>query len=388
MIVRHILPGHGRVPKDLARESASGLLGAVLGLATVQAGSGKAVEIYGWRPGKLRDTYILGKTRVTTSSGIPGLYLGKYDWRYYAALKLLLCVAPVADIMHVHAQPYQLKLGKCRKKILHLHYDIPFQDWPRALIGEADCVVCVSRFLRDRFLEGTGYPAERTFVVYNGVNLSRFRGPLDVKTLRAQWGVSPDETVVLFSGALVPEKGVHCLLKAWRSVCLEHSKVRLVLVGSPNIWQAPGGSPDASNYSSRLHSEAHDLPVHFAGEIPFQEMPSVYRACDICVIPSIVPEGLSLTALEAMAAAKPVVASRIGGIPEVVVHGETGFLVPPGEPEAIAYALKVLLENPDLAKKLGQTGYRRVSQSFAWSKVEKQMEQVYHTALRLSGELK
>jgi glycosyltransferase involved in cell wall biosynthesis len=100
------------------------------------------------------------------------------------------------------------------------------------------------------------------------------------------------------------------------------------------------------------------------------------QTADVFVLPSI-QEGLSLSALEAMALGKPVVACRVGGTPEVVVDGETGLLVAPGEPRELARALEQLLAHPDEARAMGEAGKRRVREAFDLEQMVSKIEQVY-----------
>jgi glycosyltransferase involved in cell wall biosynthesis len=104
------------------------------------------------------------------------------------------------------------------------------------------------------------------------------------------------------------------------------------------------------------------------------------QAADIFVLPSI-QEGLSLSALEAMALGKPVVACRVGGTPEVVVDGETGVLVSPGRPEELAGALEGLLEDPDRARAMGAAGRRRVRDAFDFEQMVSKIEAVYRRVI-------
>ncbi|MBN1886767.1 MAG: glycosyltransferase family 4 protein [Thermoflexales bacterium] len=383
--VRHVLPQHGKVPVDPAREAVSGFLSTVIGLARAQASAGKKVHVYGWRPDRLVSSFQWDDgTRVTTSSGIPGLRFGKYDFRYFSMIKLLTSLTDVADIMQVHTQPYQLKLSNCRKKVLHLNYMLPFDKLPGALIAQAAAVLCVNSFMRDRFVAGLDYPPERVHVVYNGVEPSRFQATFDVGEIRAAWHASPNDIVILYAGAIVPVKGLLYLVRALRVLFPAYSNVRLVIVGSTRIWQQNTAHEGRSaSYDTVLEDEARGLPVCFAGEAPFAQMPAIYSACDIFVLPSVIDEGLPLSVIEAMAAGKPVVGSAVGGISEAVVQGETGFLVPPGEPEALAAALKRLVEDRTLATRFGCTGRERVHSLFAWSQIEKQVDQIYRDVLGL-----
>ncbi|MGB9802180.1 MAG: glycosyltransferase [Desulfofundulus sp.] len=118
--------------------------------------------------------------------------------------------------------------------------------------------------------------------------------------------------------------------------------------------------------------------LFFTGER--RDIPQILSLMDVFVLPSTT-EGLPLTILEAMAAGKPVIASRVGGLPEVVVDGETGFLVPPGDPQALARALAQLLVNRQKAEEMGQKGKQRVMQHFTVQTMVRKIEEEYKAAL-------
>ncbi|WCM60370.1 glycosyltransferase family 4 protein [Paenibacillus polymyxa] len=172
--------------------------------------------------------------------------------------------------------------------------------------------------------------------------------------------------IVLFAGRLMPGKGVHRLLKALRHVVRACPDVLLLIAGS-----AYYGHDRLTPYTASLHRQMRKLRlgkhVQFLDYVPHPALASLYQLADVTVVPSVKDEAFGLVNLEAMAAGVPVVASRIGGIPEVVQHGETGWLVHPshGEQE-MADAIIRLLQQPGLRRRMGEAGLGEVRRRFLW----------------------
>ena len=162
---------------------------------------------------------------------------------------------------------------------------------------------------------------------------------------------SPEGTVTLFMAAVTGEfiKGFHILHEACRR--LRQSRMDFELV----VTFDPPGRIDEFTRSVGWTSQ-EDLPRH-------------YRAADICVVPTIAQEGLSRTSVEAMASGRPVIASRIGGLPFTVSDGATGLLFEPGDPDDLARKIAALLDNPPLRRRMGLAGRKRFEDDFTWDVV-------------------
>ena len=210
-----------------------------------------------------------------------------------------------------------------------------------------DVVIAISGGVRDA-LVAAGVHSERIRVVPSAVDPSRVQAAPGVRAeRRVAWGVAPGEVVVLVLGALERRKGQDVLLDAVEALGERARPVRVVLCGE--------GSERAT---LAARAEAFGGRVLLAG---FQEeVAPCLAAADIVVVPSR-HEGLGVAALEAMAAGKPVVVSRVGGLPEVVADGESGLVVTPGDPAALAGALARLLDDPALRTRLAAAGQVRVT---------------------------
>ncbi|HEV8265503.1 MAG TPA: glycosyltransferase family 4 protein [Gemmatimonadales bacterium] len=178
---------------------------------------------------------------------------------------------------------------------------------------------------------------------------------------------------VLFVGRLVERKGVRYLLEAMAA--LRDRPVRLVVIGD--------GAERA-----RLEAAARELGVadrvEFRGRISAADLQDAYANAVAFVLPAVVDargdtEGLGVVILEAMSYGTPVIASRIGGITDIVEDGRSGLLVPPGDAGALAAALRRLLEDRDLARRLGDAGRRRVREQFSWDAITARWEAVYRS---------
>jgi glycosyltransferase involved in cell wall biosynthesis len=182
---------------------------------------------------------------------------------------------------------------------------------------------------------------------------------------------------VLFVGRLTPHKGVDRLLQALPD------GVGLRIVGSTGHDQR---LPER-DYPNMLRHLAHDREVEFLGPLPDADLPLAYRTAQVLALPSVaktcygasvrVSELLGLSVLEAMASGTPVVASSIGGLPEIVRDGQTGFLVPPGDIDALHDRLGHVLGDPALARRLGDNARQDVQARFTWTRVAERCLDAY-----------
>jgi len=178
----------------------------------------------------------------------------------------------------------------------------------------------------------------------------------------------------LFVGALVEEKGIFVLLEALNHVCRQIPRVRLLIVGG--VVSGKAGCLVKERLNTLMTKYQLQGHVEFLGTVPHQNMPTIYRLCDVCVVPSFY-ETFGIASIEAMACSKPVIASRVGGIPEVVVDGETGLLVPPRDPQALSEAMLALAQDQVLRRRMGETGRAWVKERFDVLTVAQQNLRLY-----------
>ena len=268
----------------------------------------------------------------------------------------LRALARTVDVVHfhtarAHAMAPWLRGVRARRIVTRRMDYVPRGGpWVRHLYNHAvDRVIAISGSVRDALIAGGVDPA-RIEVVPSGIDATPFREAASHRAaLRAAWGVSDDETVILVVGVLERRKGHATLIDA--AACIGRSPLRWVFCGA--------GSAEAE---LRAHAEARGVAVEFLG---FRsDVARCLAAADVAVLPSL-HEGLGVAALEAMAAERPVVASRTGGLAEVIVDGETGWLVPPGDARALAERLVELAADPDGRRRMGTAGARRVRERYS-----------------------
>lgn len=252
---------------------------------------------------------------------------------------------------HVGAFPYQLRRACPRTWIcasdrvsrgsprVHALKRMAKGIRARLLDGCIDRYLAVSKFIARRMREFDRIAPERIQVVYNGVDLDRF---------------APGQGVGRYISAVCymrPEKGVGVLLDA-----LKILKGR----GAAPECRVVGIGPELERY--RAFAAEHVLPVRFLGLR--DDVPSILRDAMVVVVPSLWAEACGNAALEGQAAGLPVIASAIGGLPEVIEPGVTGLLFPPGDASALADAIAELIDDPDRRRAMGQAGRRRIEQKF------------------------
>jgi len=276
------------------------------------------------------------------------------DLRAVPALRRL---ARDADVVHFHTArahamaPWLGGLPVRRVVTRRMDYVPRAGPWSRFLYNRAvDRVIAISDGVR-RALEAAGVEPARIRVVPSGVDAARYVVPPETRAMvRREWEVTADQVAVLVVGVLEERKGHATLLEAAARLGAG-SPVRLVFAGT--------GTREAA---LRADATARGLTVRFLG---FRDdVARCLAAADVAVLPSL-HEGLGVAALEAMAAGRAVVASRVGGLAEVVVDAETGRLVPAGDPAALATALAVLASDPAARARMGAAGAERVRDRFS-----------------------
>lgn len=243
------------------------------------------------------------------------------------------------------------------------------QEELRRLTPSMDRLIVVSRAIDAKVEEEGRHGAERV-LIYNGVDLERYDHQEPCCTLREEYQMEPGSPIVGVVGRLELEKGHPTLLEAWPLVLEQVPGAYLLIVGE-------GSRQDA------LHQIARDQGVErhviFTGRR--DDIPAITAALDVAVLPSY-REAQGLTILEAMAMSRPVVASNVGGIPEMVQDGVTGLLVPPHDPPALAAAIVRLLEDHQLADTIARAGHDLVHDKFCVQLMVNAVQELYDEGAR------
>jgi glycosyltransferase involved in cell wall biosynthesis len=221
-----------------------------------------------------------------------------------------------------------------------------------------------------RKAQSLGVPSHKIHVVPNGVDTNLFNNDLNTYKAREDLGIDPDKKVLLSVGRLVPVKQIETLIKVTR---------QLVKEGHDIVTYYAGDGPYRPLYE-QLAKDLKDTFV-FLGSVPYTKVPQIMAACDIFLLPSI-SEGLPTVLLEAGAVEKPVVASNVGGIPDIITHGVSGFLADPKDFSSFFKYTKKLLENESQAKRSAAQLHEHIIHNFSWDVVTNQYQNVYKDLVR------
>jgi alpha-maltose-1-phosphate synthase len=323
-----------------------------------------------------------------------------------AALRVLSTdlsmTAAVADRDLVHSHTWYANVAGHLAKLLHdvphvmtSHSLEPLRPWKAEQLGggyrisswaektaieAADAVIAVSAGMRADVL--SAYPAvdpARVHVVHNGIDTALFT-PSPEPAMLTALGLDPSRPVVVYVGRITRQKGLTHLLRAMRSV---RRQAQLLVCAS---------APDTPQIATEVEAEVAALGDHgfdvlwLRDPLPRNDLVRLLSSASVFVCPSVY-EPLGIVNLEAMACGIPVVASKVGGIPEVVVGGETGVLVPYVAGEATAFeaglatAIDAVLDDPGRAREMGAAGRARAESEFSWPSIAEQTLAIYSSVL-------
>lgn len=234
------------------------------------------------------------------------------------------------------------------------------------LLSHADHVIGTSQELADTIIK-LSITHDKTSFISNGIDIERFNPRVEGGEIREKYKIKPEEKVILCPRRLELKNGVYYLIRAMPHIIQQSSNVRCLIVGD-------------GLEMARLKQEVIKLVVAdsaiFAGRVPNSEMPKYYAASDIVVLPSL-REATSIAGLEAMATGKPLVGTNVGGIPQIIADGKTGILVPPRNPEELAYAIVALLNDDGKRAKMGLNARKRTEREFSWQIIARQTQNLY-----------
>lgn len=316
-----------------------------------------------------------------------------YIWRYiwtrsnFARLKSAFAAMPV-DILHINNGGYpgaltaqlaglgakQVGVPACIMTVANTPLDIRFpkrleRRLDRQVNLAIDKFVVVSDDTGHKLQQKRGFPAEKIQTIYYGIPpVPENLACKDKAATRQALGLSSSSVVIGMAARLSREKGHTVLLQALARLYPQiKNRVEVLLLGEGPLL--------AELKAQALKLELGPM-VKFLGRLPNQEALQVMNICDIITLPSEI-EGLPYAISEAMSLGKPVVATPVGGIPEQVIPQETGLLVPPGEPDALAEALMLLIANPDLRVGMGQHAQLRYQTYFTFERMLRDHEALY-----------
>jgi glycosyltransferase involved in cell wall biosynthesis len=273
-----------------------------------------------------------------------------------------------ADVIYVYRYwdlPFAVAAAHGRRTAVVYHLCLPPPEpvphWMRTVLARVDSTVSVASHTLGLW-EGTGLDTGSARVAMTGVDLQRYApGGAGARAgVRSELGLAPDDFVVLFTGRLAPEKGIDVLIDAFGQLSASTPGCHLVILGSP---PQDANKEDGDAYVGRLRAAAKGLPVtwlpHRSDVVP------ILQGADVAVVPSRWAEPLSRAILEPLACGVPVVATRVGGSPEILTGWLSEFLVPSENPAALAARLRSLSDwrrrEPDLGERCRQSAEARLS---------------------------
>lgn len=247
-----------------------------------------------------------------------------------------------------------------------------YRSFVQYVLQQADLIVSLSNHCASE-AQFVGVPRDKVRVTYWGVDTRHFHPELDGSEVRSRFGLGSDP-VILFVGQVRLRKGPQVMVEALPQVLARHPAAKFLIVG-----------PDFG-IVDQLKQRVRDLgvaeSVRFVGGMSQQELPAFYAASDIFIFPTCTPiECLGLSMIQAMACGKPVVGSRINGIPEVIVDDETGFLVEPNNAGELAGKITTLLGDRTLRERMGIAGRARAVNQFDQDILVREMEEAYRSIL-------
>lgn len=255
--------------------------------------------------------------------------------------------------------------------LIHTDHARDFPDKLKYMVAErvlstlAYRVVGVSAHTTDSLHRYEWIPRRKLLTIPNGIEGAPFEAPVDRAAVRAELGVPADAELLILGARLEPQKGISVLLRAVADLGASRPTLHLALAGIGSLRESLGEEARTLGIASR---------VHFLGVR--LDMPRLLGAADLFVLPSNW-EGLPMIVLEALAARRPIVATSVGGVPSAVRDGETGLLVPPGDPGALGAAIARLLDSPGERERLATAGRALFVERFSADAMTSRYEALY-----------
>jgi glycosyltransferase involved in cell wall biosynthesis len=347
--------------------------------------------------------------------GVHILHLKPYRWpriRYRGRIKeigrhlrLAVCVwFGQYDVIHLH-EYINARLFPRRTIVTHFHNDplgglndeefVKYAPRYWGLVSKSGAQIAVSNYVASRLrlihkAAGPSARPERIVTNQSGVDLSlySYQGLMESRTkIRRHLGLQSSDVLFLFAAAVVPAKGGDVLAKAFSRLSRKYSNSYLAIAGGSGLWVNPllgagAQTDDLEEVIRKILTVAIDQKRAFLlGLVSPVELPSIYAAADIFVLPTVIQEGFGLVLLEAFAAGRPIIATRSGGIPDLIRHGENGLLVNRGDVQDLYDAMRTLLKDEDLRIRLGEEG-KRAASNFSWEDTVQRLESIYVDASR------
>jgi len=232
---------------------------------------------------------------------------------------------------------------------------------------EADRVIVCSQSMKNEICGHFNLPLDKVDVIPNAIDETKYQTSVDRGSVRQRYGVGYGEKLILCVGRLVPQKGIEYFIRAIPHIAKRYPEAKFIIVGE-------GWSRDI--LESEARASGHGGKIQFTGFASDQEVINLMTSADVLVVPSVY-EPFGIVALEGMATGVPVVASKVGGLSEVIEHDRTGLLVYPRSPESIAWGVDQVLSDPGHAKWLTDNAKEKLHKAYSWEAVAMKTVEVY-----------
>lgn len=325
---------------------------------------------------------LLHRLKEKTTWGNPLRYLAKiqnvasYGWRMAKSVRNF-------DVVIIHNEPNLLlfiKKESNQKLILHMHNEHLALKFLKPFYSHAlkkvDSIICVSDYIRHSAIKHFPEHAQKFTVVFNATDPEIFK-PYDNETkdeLKNIIDFENDKTYLLYVGRLAEVKGVHVLIEAFQQINKRLPSTRLVIVGSSFF-----GGAVKTTYEQSLVDLAKSVSqaIIFTGFIPHEKLKYLYSAVDLVVLPSVWQDPCPLVVLEAMASCTCLVATNVGGVPEVLKGGLNGLLVEPNDVDALNQAVYEILTNPIKKAEIEQVARNQIVANYSWNRLVNELEVIF-----------
>ena len=246
------------------------------------------------------------------------------------------------------------------------------------VLKNVDYLISNSTFTEKKTLEV--YPVANHQVISPGVDIKRFYPQKKIPNLRKILNISEEDIFILAIGKFIPRKGFEYLIKAFNIIANKRKITNIKL-------RIGGRGPLKKKYETMIKEYGLNSCISFLGYIKDEEIPSYYTEADIFVLPSIIDdrgdtEGLGVVLLEALACQTPCIASKVGGILDVIQKGENGFLVEQKNPVDLVGKILNLAQDENLRKKMGKRGSKNVLEKFNWNSIARENIYIYEGLLK------
>src|SRR5574341_754046 len=291
-----------------------------------------------------------------------------------------LCLRQRFDVIHVHWTVPHFWFGflgrlVSKTPIVSTFYGVEL-SWVKSKIPLFKPFLKWSIKKSNRVIAISGHTYKEVIALFNReVQIVPYGISLSDRELKREKSSSKHKNI-LCVGRLVERKGVSYLIEAFGKI-EEETSAQLIIVGQ---------GPEKERLEQLAKGRKLSDKIKFAGFVKDEELGKYYQNCSVFVLPAITDEkgdteGLGVVLIEALNYKKPVIASNVGGITDIVINGKTGLLVPEKDSDELAKALKKILKDEKLATKLGEEGYEYVRENFGWNKIIKRLKEVYEKAV-------